>query len=124
MVGVMEIMEIFFQRGMPELLYSVSLIPQQATVDPSLHRRFLDTRRQVWLSLLWGRCSFLLGPSAQKVFFVPSKSLYSQSCGSSAIKSHWPSKSNSLGVLSPFADPQAGKSAMGPRNVTTVGELL
>ena len=27
----------------------------------------------------------------------------SQSCGSSEIKSHWPSKSNSLGVLSPFA---------------------
>ena len=117
-------MEIFFQRGMPELLYSLSLIPQQATVDPSLHRRFLDTRRQVWLSLLWGHCSFPLGPSAQKVFFVPSKSLYSQSCGSSAIKSHWPSKSNFLGVLSPFADPQAGKSAMGPRTVTTVGELL
>ena len=27
----------------------------------------------------------------------------SQSCGSSVIKSHWPSKSNFLGVLSPFA---------------------
>ena len=29
-------------------------------------------------------------------------SLFPQSCGSSIIKSHWPQKSNSLGVLSPF----------------------
>jgi len=35
--------------------------------------------------------------------FVPSKILFSQSRGSSVIKSHWPPKSNSLGVLSPFA---------------------
>ena len=34
---------------------------------------------------------------------VPSKSLFPQSCGSSVIKSHWPPKSNSLGVLNPFA---------------------
>ena len=32
-----------------------------------------------------------------KVFFVPSKSLFPHSCGSSIIKSHWPSKLNSLG---------------------------
>ena len=37
--------------------------------------------------------------------FVPSKILFSQSRGSSVIKSHWPPKSNSLGVLSPFARP-------------------
>ena len=102
----------------------MSLIPQLDTVDPSLHRRFVDTHRQVWLSLLWGHCCFLLDPSVQKVLFVPSKSLFSQSCGSSAVKSHWPSKSNSLGVLSPFADPHAGKSSVGPRTVTTVGELF
>ena len=38
-----------------------------------------------------------------KVLFVPSKSLFPQSCGNSVIKSHWPPKSNSLGVLGPFA---------------------
>ena len=38
-----------------------------------------------------------------KVLFVPSKSLFPQSCVSSAIKSHCLPKSNSLGVLSPFA---------------------
>ena len=37
-------------------------------------------------------------------FFVPSKSLFSQFCGSSVIKSHWSPKSNSLRVLSPFAE--------------------
>ena len=27
--------------------------------------------QRVWLSLLWGPCSFLLGPGAHKVFFCP-----------------------------------------------------
>ena len=38
----------------------------------------LDTHRQVWVSLLWGHCSFLLGSGAHKVLFVPSKSLFHQ----------------------------------------------
>ena len=42
-----------------------------------------DTHGQVWVSLLWGHCSFLLGPDAYKVLFVPSKSLFPQSCVSS-----------------------------------------
>ena len=42
-----------------------------------------DTHRQVWVILLWGHCSFLLGPGAHKVLFVPSKSLFPQSCVSS-----------------------------------------
>ena len=37
----------------------------------------------IWVSLLWGHWSFLLGPHAHKVLFVPSKSLFSQSCVSS-----------------------------------------
>ena len=31
---------------------------------------------QVWISLLWGYCSFFLGPSVQKVLSVPSESLF------------------------------------------------
>ena len=57
--------------------------PKQATADPCLHCRLLDTHRQVWVSLLWGYCSFLLGPGAHEVLFVPSKSLFPQSCVSS-----------------------------------------
>ena len=31
---------------------------------------------EVWVSLLWGHCSFLLGPGAHKVLFEPSKCLW------------------------------------------------
>ena len=99
---------------LPGLLYSVPLTPQQATVHPHLHWRLLDTHRQVWLSLLWGHCSFLLGPDEHKVLFVPSKNLFPQSYGSSVIKSHWSSKSNSLGVLSPFAGSTGWEICCGP----------
>ena len=57
--------------------------PQPATVNPHLHWRLLDTHREVWGSLLWGHCSFLLGSGAHKVLFVPSKSLFPQCCVSS-----------------------------------------
>ena len=59
---------------------------QQATADPRLCWTLLDTQGQVCVSLLWGHCSFLLGPGVHKVLFVPSKSLFLQSyvssCGS------------------------------------------
>ena len=56
---------------------------QQATAHPCLHQRLLDTHRQVWVSLLWGHCSFLLGPCAHKILFACSKSLFPQTCVSS-----------------------------------------
>ena len=56
---------------------------QQATVNPRLCRRLLDTHGQVWVSLLWGHYSFLMGPGAHKVLLVPSKGLFPQSCLSS-----------------------------------------
>ena len=65
------------------MLHSVPPALQQATADPRLHQRLLDTHRQVWISLLWGHCSFLLGPGTHKVLFVPSTSLFPQSCVSS-----------------------------------------
>ena len=65
---------------MQALLHSVSPTLQQATANPHLHQRLLDTHRQVWVSLLWGHCSFLLGPGVHKFLFVPSKSLFPQSC--------------------------------------------
>ena len=82
--------------------------PMQATVNPCLHWRLQDTPRQVWLSLLWGHCSFLLGPTMHKVFFLPSKSLFPQSLRSSIIKSHWPSKSHSVGSQSLCQIPRLG----------------
>ena len=54
-----------------------------ATADRRLCQRLLNTHPQVWVTLLWGHCSFLLGPGVYKVLFVPSKSLFPQSCVSS-----------------------------------------
>ena len=56
---------------------------QQATADPHLCQRLLDTHGQVWVSLFCSHCSFILGPDMHKVHFVPSKSLFPQSCVSS-----------------------------------------
>ena len=52
---------------------------QQATSNPYLHRSLLDTHGKVLVSLSWGHCSFILGPDAHKVLFVPSQSLFPQS---------------------------------------------
>ena len=65
---------------MHALLHSVPPTLKQVTADPHLCWRLLDTHRHVWVSFLWGHCSFLLGPSVHKVLFVPSKNLFPQSC--------------------------------------------
>ena len=65
------------------LVHSVPPTLQQATANPRLRGRLLDTPGQVSVSLLWGLCSFLLGSGAHKVLFVPSKSLFPQSYVSS-----------------------------------------
>ena len=70
---------------MHTLLHSVPPTLQQATTDPHLCWQFQDTHGQVWVSLLWGHCSFLLGPGVHKFLFVPSKSLFPQSCVSSVV---------------------------------------
>ena len=64
------------------LLHSLPQILQQGTTDPRLRRRLLHTPRQAWISLLWGHCSFLLGPGAQGSVCALQESI-SQSCVSS-----------------------------------------
>ena len=49
---------------------------------------------------------------------------FPQSCGSLVIKSHWPSRSDSLGNSSPFVGFQAEKPAVGFRIFTTVEVLI
>ena len=70
---------------MQALLHSVPPTLKQATANPHLCQRLLDAHGQVRVSLLWGPCSFLLGPGAHKVLFVPSKSLFPQYCVSSVV---------------------------------------
>ena len=59
--------------------------PAVAIANPCVHQKLLDTHRQVCVNLLWGHCSFLLCPGVHKVLFVPSKSLFPQSCVSSCV---------------------------------------
>ena len=73
---------------------------------------------------MWGQCSFLLGPGAHKVLFVPSKSLSPQSCGNSGIKPHWPLKSIPWGFSVPLPDPQVGTSVVCHGMFVTERELL
>ena len=67
MVEVMKIMATSFKRS--------SCTASLSSPDPAAgHRQptplpLLDTHGQVWVSLLWGHCSFLLGPDLHKVFF-------------------------------------------------------
>ena len=83
MVEVMKIMTTSFKGPMYTLPHSVPPALQQATADPCLCWRLLENHRQVWVSLLWGHCSFLLGSGVHKVLFVPSESLFRQSSVSS-----------------------------------------
>ena len=79
-MGVLKRMATPFKRShacIATLIMCVVLHP--ATADPT-SAGFLDTHGQVWVSLLWGHCSFLLGPGAHKVLFVPSRSLFPQFC--------------------------------------------
>ena len=58
----MKITATSFKRSKHALMHSVPPTLQQATANPRLHWRLLVTQRQVWVSLLWGHWSLLLGP--------------------------------------------------------------
>ena len=64
MAQVMKIM-VPSKDTMHVLLHLVPPTLQQASTDPCLHWGLQDTHRQVWVSLLWVHCSFLLGPGTQ-----------------------------------------------------------
>ena len=77
-----------------------------APADPHLPWRPSNTSRSFQISFLWSHCSFPLRLGVCKVLFVPSKTgvCFPQSCGSLVIKSCWPSRSDSLGIPSPFVE--------------------
>ena len=80
MVEVMKIMSTSFKSS--HACTSALSAPDAAAG----HRRPMplpDTHGHVWVSFLWGHCSFLLGPGSPKVLFVPSKRLFPQSSVSS-----------------------------------------
>ena len=83
MVEVMKMMVTSFRRSHAWFLHSMPPTLHQPTSDPCLCQRHLDTHGQVWVSLLWGHCSFLLCPGTHNLLFVPSKNLFPKSCVSS-----------------------------------------
>ena len=112
MVEGMKVMATIFKRS-HALLHLVPPPLQQATTSPRLHWRLLDTHGQVWVSLLWGHCSFLLGPGVHKVLFVPSKSLFPQSCVSSG--------SSTVGLMvTSFKKAYATRRSAAPRALAPV----
>ena len=116
MVEVTKIMAISFKGPMHTVVHSASPILQQATADPHLCQRLLDTHGQVWVGLLWGHCSFLLGPGAHKVLFVPSKSPFPQSCVSSG--------GSMMGLMANSSKRAYAILAAAPRAPAPAGDLL
>ena len=103
-----DLQEDLSQGTPPELLLPVLPSPQQATADPHLHKRPSNTHRQVWLSLLWAHCSFPQVLACTRFYLSPFQNLnlcFPQPCESPVIKSHWSSKSDSLGFPVPLPDP-------------------
>ena len=82
LVEVMKLMAPRSKGPMHALRQAVPPALQQATANPRLHWRLLDTHRQVWVSLSWCQCSFLLGRGAQGSVCALQETI-SQSCVSS-----------------------------------------
>ena len=102
MVGVMAVMATFFKRTyasmlqLPEMLHPVPLTIKTASAKDS----WTLTGKSGSVSCgVTAPFSWVLVHT--RFCLCPPRVL--ESCGSSVIKSHWPPKSNSLGVLSPFA---------------------
>ena len=72
---------------------------------------------------MWRHCCFLLGLSAGEILFAPFKDgvCFSQSCGSPVIRSCWPSKSDSLGIPSPFVGSPVWEACYGAQNLHNSG---
>ena len=71
MVEVMKIMATSFKRSHAGPATLSAPNPEAGHHRPVPPPRLLDTHRLVWVSLLLGHCSFLLGPGAHKLLFVP-----------------------------------------------------
>ena len=80
---VMRIMVTSFKVSHAPTAALSALTLKQTTANPRPHWRLLDTHGQIWVSLLWDHCFFVLGPGVHKLLFVPPRSLFPWSCVSS-----------------------------------------
>ena len=77
---VMKIMVTFFKRSHAHTAILSAPNPAAGHHQPMPLPRFLDLHRQVWVSLLWGYCSFLLGPGAQGSVCALQESVFAVLC--------------------------------------------
>ena len=75
MVEVMKIMATYFKTSHACTATLTASNPAAGHHQPMPLLETPGHSQQVWVSLLWGHCSFLLGPGAQG-FVVPSKRLF------------------------------------------------
>ena len=108
---------------LPEQMLLGPLSLQQATLDLRLCRRPSNIHRQIWLSLLWGHCSFPLSPSFHKVVFVSSKSLFPPVLWKFCNHIPLPSKSDSWGIPSPIAGSPSWEARCEAQNGHNSGRL-
>ena len=85
----------------------------RAPTDPLLHGGPSSTSRRLWFSLLWGRCSFPLGLIALQ----DGNLCFPQSCGSPVIKSHWPSRPDSMRIPGPSVVSPGWETRLGAQNL-------
>ena len=93
----------------------------------SAFRRPYNISRCLWFSLLWGHCSFPLGPDAHTTLCAPSKSGVSVSPSPVEVLQSNPASLQSLILwefLLPLLDPQIGNPDVELRTFTPVGGLL
>ena len=89
------------------------LLTHPSTGDPPTLAGSFD------FGFLWGHCSSPLGLGACKILFVPSKTgvCFPQYSESPLIKSHWPSRPDSLGIPSPFVGSSGWENWHGVQNL-------
>ena len=106
---------------MQALLHSVPPTLKPTTTDPCLHQRLMDTHGHVWVSFLWGHCSFLLGHGVYDL-----NSLFPQFCvssGGSVVRLMATSSKRAYAILrsaTPWAPAAGWVSALIPHRKSCV----
>ena len=122
MVGLMTTSKAYTKEGLPRLLLPVPHFLWWASADACLHRRLFDLQVFLVQSPVG---SLLPSLGSQCTWdFVPSKSevCFPQSCRSPIIKSYWPSRSDSLGIPSPFVGSAGWQAWRGVQNLHNSGK--
>ena len=95
-------------QGAPSRTAAASApVPTVSHCQPTPPQETLQHQQVGLVQSPMGSLFLSLGSWCAQDLFVPPKSgiCFPQACGSPAIKSCWPSKSDSLGIPSPFARP-------------------